>query len=440
MGDIKEVAPDSLDITEQSQLVWMRVRDARALILKSNLKLHDIGGVIASLKRYGWQDKPRYDATLGAIKHGNGRTEALAAMEESIDPDTGKPYGPPRGVALDSDGAWCIQVDIGIDARTEAEARAYAIDANNLTLSGGDFDLTDHMRLWEDGFDQQLAELAQMDEAPVAFDAEDIDALLNVAAAIDEKESIKGEKPNPRNLPLDVIYTLDMADCTCCLAAQAGIGYGFRSAQYRLCPYCGQLSGRHRVVFIDNEFKDYEHSVHVKVVEKHKPKYSTVRDIMSKRQCKDAGIKFYTFDQIMEWAEEIEQYAENVIVIPKYDCLDDIPERFVLGYSVPTSYGGTPIPADKFRGRRVHLLGGSWKAQLEYLALLGDDVVSLDTNYIQRQARLLGVAVRPDGSEFQCQDIGLDYLTNVRYAALALSFGAIGAAVNCMFAGADDPA
>jgi len=31
----------------------------------------------------------------------------------------------------------------------------------------------------------------------------------------------KDAKPNPRKLPIDVIYTLQMADCTCCLAVQA---------------------------------------------------------------------------------------------------------------------------------------------------------------------------------------------------------------------------
>lgn len=255
-----------------------------------------------------------------------------------------------------------------------------------------------------------------------------------------ERQAIKGNKPNPRQLPLDVIYTLDMADCTCCLAVQAGLKYGFRSGQYRLCPYCGKLSGRHTVTFLDNDFKNYDHQKHVRAVKLHQPKYATVRDVMSEQQCKEANITFYPFEQIMAWAEELEQLTENVIVIPKYNCFSDIPERFVLGYSVPTSYGGTPMPAKMFGGRRVHLLGGSWKAQLEYLALLGDDVISLDTNYVQRQARLLGVAVRPDGSEFQCQDVGFSYLTNVRYAALALSFGAIGAKVNELYAGSSDPA
>ena len=240
----------------------------------------------------------------------------------------------------------------------------------------------------------------------------------------------KDAKPNPRNLPIDVIYTLQMADCTCCLAVQAGLKYGIQSASYRLCPYTGQLSGRHAVAFIDNDYSEYDHAVHLASVRELRPKHATVRDYMSREQCAAAGIAFYELAQILDWAAELEQYAEHVIVIPKVDVLDQVPDKYVLGYSVPTSHGGTPLPLELFRGRRVHLLGGSWKAQLAHMAQLGDDVVSLDTNYVQRQAKMLGAACTPDGDEFQMQDVGYAYLTNVRYAALALSFGAIGAKVN----------
>ena len=270
--------------------------------------------------------------------------------------------------------------------------------------------------------------------------AEDTNALELSTAAQAEHEAIKGQQPNPRELPLDVIYTLDMADCTCCLAVQAGLGYGFRSAQHRVCPYVGMLSGRHEIVFIDNDFKDYQHERHMQIVRKHRPKYATVRDIMSEHQCKEAGIEFYSFGQIMHWAEELEKYVESVIVIPKLDCLDAIPERYVLGYSVPTSYGGTPIPAERFRGRCVHLLGGSWKAQLEYLALLGDDVVSLDTNYVQLIAKKWAQFVTPEGRTMNLTEEGYPWLTNPRSTALALSFGAIGAKINELYAGNSNPA
>ena len=240
----------------------------------------------------------------------------------------------------------------------------------------------------------------------------------------------KNAKPNPRILPLDVIYTLQGADASCCLAVRAGLKYGIQSAKYTLCPYCLRSDENHRVVFIDNDYFDYNHDVHLKAIQELRPKYATVRDVMDKKQCAVDGIQWYSLEQILDWAEELNQYAENVIVIPKYDCLDRIPEKFILGYSIPTAHGGTPLSVSSFTGRRVHLLGGSWKAQLAHLAELGDDVVSLDNNYIQLQAIKFGQAVTPEGEGYQLKSIGLEQLVNPRYVALSISFGSIAAKVN----------
>ncbi|MBX7254629.1 MAG: hypothetical protein K1X50_21785, partial [Candidatus Promineofilum sp.] len=140
----------------------------------------------------------------------------------------------------------------------------------------------------------------------------------------------KGARPNPRQLPLDVIYTLQGADATCCLAVQAGLGYGINSGGYRLCPYTHELSGRHDVMFIDNEYSKYKHDKHMAAVAKFRPRYATVRDIMTPEQCERAGIEHFPLEQILDWAEELQEHAENVIVIPKYDCLDLIPDKFML--------------------------------------------------------------------------------------------------------------
>jgi len=172
-----------------------------------------------------------------------------------------------------------------------------------------------------------------------------------------------------------------------------------------------------------------------------KPKYATVRDAMTQAQCNAAEIEYYSLEQILDWAEELSQYAENVIVIPKYaEAIEKIPAKYVLGYSVPTSHGGTPLPIEMFQGRRVHLLGGSWKKQLSYMAALGDDVVSFDNNYIQLQANFGGF-VYPDGETGQLTEtLNLPSLTNPRYTALAISFGSIGAKVNELYGGNGKPA
>jgi hypothetical protein len=270
------------------------------------------------------------------------------------------------------------------------------------------------------------------------FSPEDLSALANIK---DVSGVQKGKKPNARKLPIDVIYTLQMADCTCCLAVQAGLKYGIQSAHYRLCPYTYELSGRHEVAFIDNDYFKYDHAKHVKAVAELKPKYCTVRDAMTKSQCDAAGIEYYSLEQILDWAEELSQSCENVIVIPKYaEALDLIPDKFMLGYSVPTSHGGTPLPAESFRGRRIHLLGGSWKAQLAYMAELEEDVVSLDNNYIALVASQFGQFTDTEGEMKQLGDAGLGGLNNPRYAALALSFGAIGAKVNQLYGSTGIPA
>jgi hypothetical protein len=174
MGDIekKKVNREDLDIAEESRLVWVRVRDAAELAWADNLKLHDLGGIIQSLVKYGYQDKARYDETLGAIKHGNGRTMALREMEKSGD------YDPPRGVAVLRDsGEWAYQLDVGVDATSENEAVAYAIDANNLTLMGGDYGIADIMAVWDVGLLDQLNKLGEEGQFSVSITADDLDAL-----------------------------------------------------------------------------------------------------------------------------------------------------------------------------------------------------------------------------------------------------------------------
>lgn len=254
-----------------------------------------------------------------------------------------------------------------------------------------------------------------------------------LAAILKSFQIPKTTRTNPRKLPLDMIYTLQMADCTCCLAVQAGLKYGINSAHYRICPYEHELTGRHEVCFVDNDYFNYQHDVHLAAVARFKPKYATVCDIMSQQQCKEDKIVYHPFEQIIEWAEELREHAENVILIPKYDCIDAIPDYFMLGYSIPTSHGGTPLHPDRFKGRRIHLLGGSWSKQLDYLDYFGDDVRSVDNNHVAKIASEWGQFVKSDGEAVSLTDAGFGMLNNPRYVALAISFGAIGAKVNELY-------
>ena len=264
--------------------------------------------------------------------------------------------------------------------------------------------------------------------------------LENEAALWDDlqPEIDKEQRPSQREMPIDLIFTFDnLSGLYCHMAHDAGWKIGVRSSTTGE-RWGSALQGdirarwdwRFNLTFIDNNYTNYIHEVHAGVVKEFRPKYATVRDIMSKEQCHKAGIPFYPLEQILEWADELNQWAENVIVIPKYDCVDQIPEHFMLGYSVPTSHGGTPLPTSLFEGRRVHLLGGSWAAQLAYLAALQDDVVSIDNNYIMLQARFGGFTY-PDGENGGVdEDLGLPEVNNHLAVALAVSFGNIAGKVN----------
>jgi len=233
--------------------------------------------------------------------------------------------------------------------------------------------------------------------------------------------------PNPRQLPLDMIFTATLP-ASCCMAVRSGLKYGLQSTK-RLCANTDDQI--HRVTFVDNDYQNYQHARHREVVKMARPKYATVRDVMTYPQCRAAKIKYYPLDQILEWAEDLRAYAEHVIVIPKYDCLDQIPDHFVLGYSIPSSHGGTPLPMEAFKGRPIHLLGGSWKVQLHYLAELGEDVISVDNNYISILANEYGCYVDPEGEIHKCNETPtIAPAINVAYIALAISMGNIGAKVN----------
>lgn len=146
-----------------------------AMMWEDNKKLHDIGGIIQSIRRHGFKDPAKFEPALnggnGGIVEGNGRFEALASMRESG-------ADAPRGVAVTEDGAWAVPVLFGVDAESEEAAEAYGIDHNQLTMMGGDFSLSDTLHMWESDFEDQLRKLAEADAMPVTIDGDDLDALI----------------------------------------------------------------------------------------------------------------------------------------------------------------------------------------------------------------------------------------------------------------------
>jgi len=250
---------------------------------------------------------------------------------------------------------------------------------------------------------------------------------ITIGTLEDAKNSLKvGRKRIDRTLPIDMVISIAGGGPYCCIAVVAGLKYGKMSGS-SVSPCHEMYQGRHDLIFIDNNYQKYNHEVHFNYVKQHKPKYATVRDAMTKEQCREAGVDYYSLEQILEMGEELNEYAENVIVIPKYDCIDDIPAKYMLGYSIPTSYGGTPLPLGAFEGRNVHLLGGSWQQQRNALELLGDDVKSADNNQVLLLARY-GTWNNADGSTTASTN-RFGEVSNIAIIAFTISCGAIAAGV-----------
>lgn len=193
-----------LQFNDPPALAWITVQDAVKLLWAENPKLHDLGAVIESINKHGLQELPKFDANLpnaagedGAIKAGNGRVEALAVMEK-------EQYKLPRGMGRTKEGQWALPVLVGVDAGSRALAESYAIDSNNLTLGGGNFDAFDMARLWkQDEYVKILGRLAlESGEHPVSVDGDSLDLLIkNLTGYTDESTSQgNGNKEKEKNI------------------------------------------------------------------------------------------------------------------------------------------------------------------------------------------------------------------------------------------------
>ena len=142
-----------------------------------NVKKHDLGKIADSLRKYGVKTAIKWEVKLndgaGGIVAGNGRVEALRWMKQNGE-------NPPKGMAIDNSGNWCVPVLFGNDSESEIQARAYAIDDNALTMVGGDFTALDISRMYDDNLLDELRELADAQESMIGFDGDDIDLLIDL--------------------------------------------------------------------------------------------------------------------------------------------------------------------------------------------------------------------------------------------------------------------
>lgn len=245
-------------------------------------------------------------------------------------------------------------------------------------------------------------------------------------------------KPVRRTASIDMILSMSG------IGSQAIAGYALgwnpgviSSATQAAALYVKRFPRGKPVMFMDNDWHGYDHSLHLAEIAKFRPKYATVRDIVTSEQAEQFGVAYYTIEETIAMAADVAQHTENVILIPKFDCLDQLPrhvagKRVVLGYSVESSYGGTDIPPSRFAGWPVHLLGGPWKKQRALLNILGDDVVSLDNNNLL-MIGMFGQINLPDGSTkniletipFEAKRVGGSAMTFAVLSSLAFIMHAI---------------
>lgn len=152
------------------------------------------------------------------------------------------------------------------------------------------------------------------------------------------------------------------------IAVEGGYLYGYRS----------DSKPSESVSMVDLNWKRPDLERHAAAVEEHRPLLAVAPDVLGA----DA------LPETLRYAERLARHAERVIIVPKCPgVIERLPREpwLVLGYSVPTRYGGADaVLVWEFGGWPVHLLGGSPQAQLTLAAYL--DVFSADGNAHQRAA------------------------------------------------------
>jgi hypothetical protein len=175
--------------------------------------------------------------------------------------------------------------------------------------------------------------------------------------------------------PPTLIYCADGNRRFAQTAIDAGFMYGSRLPAKSL---------HFPIWFADQDWKHPDRRLYMQCLSEHNPHMATVLDWEREEQ----------LEEVIEWATEAAQYVEVIVIVPKvHHKVSLLPTSIAgkevrLGYSVPTSYGGTELMVNEFFGWPVHLLGGSPQHQMELARYL--DVRSADGNMCTKMAMRFG--------------------------------------------------
>jgi hypothetical protein len=160
--------------------------------------------------------------------------------------------------------------------------------------------------------------------------------------------------------------------------------------------------------FADQDWRRPDREAYMRALARHRPAMATVLDWEREEQ----------LPEVLSWAEEaVRHVRESILVVPKVvGGVGLLPRRVggrrvVLAYSVPTSYGGSPLPLWELWGWPVHLLGGSPQEQMRLWRYLRRkcDVISVDGNMAgqqSRRGRFWSPVSGPKGRWTQLRDAG----------------------------------
>jgi len=124
--------------------------------------------------------------------------------------------------------------------------------------------------------------------------------------------------------------------------------------------------------FLDINWKRYNYSLHLNAAKAMRPALTIAQDVFC----------ISNLEHVLRQADELQEHSEFVAIVPKDPRLTSkldslIPSHFLIGYSVPTKYGSTEIPASAIN-RPVHLLGG--RPDVQRRIANECPVVSIDCN------------------------------------------------------------
>lgn len=176
----------------------------------------------------------------------------------------------------------------------------------------------------------------------------------------------------------------------CYIAHHMGFRIGTRADQFGSNRTQKILDADIPVDFVDNNFKE--------------PNQDRLTDIVSKTQAEFVVLpdvyEVADLDDVLSFGDGlVSNFGVTPIVVPKCDLqFSDIPDDWIVGFSVPSGYAETDIPLSSFGDHKIHLLGGSHRNQIQYAneaQSLGIEVFSVDGNAFAKAASYGNIVNEP---------------------------------------------